>query len=105
MRQSGEMKQEQQNRSVGRTFWDTIHEPGVSTALSAFISEVDPVEVLGTLAYIFLSIYGKSGAYPMRFWVFWALLAGYHVGIKPLSGLLHRMIGRMREQRYWTGLL
>jgi len=80
---------------VGRTLWDLAHE--------------NPVEVLATLAYVLPWFYGKSGSSPVRFWVFLASLAGYHILVRlrrdttnPKSRSLtavRRKRGRVRDDK------
>jgi hypothetical protein len=72
---------------VGRTPYDLLHEHGIASAAARVLASIDAVELLGTLAYILLGLFGKSGL-PMRMWVFLAVLAGYHVVGKPVARLL-----------------
>jgi hypothetical protein len=78
--------------TVGRTAFDVIHEQGIAAALAKVIRKFDPVEVLATTAYVLFGLFMKSGGLVMRFWVFCALLAGYHWLVRPLGGYLEKVL-------------
>ncbi|PYU18714.1 MAG: hypothetical protein DMG32_25780 [Acidobacteria bacterium] len=63
---------------VGHTPVDLLYEKGIQRTLAKLLAELDPVEILGTVVYVVLSIWGKSNALVLPFWLFIALLAGYH---------------------------
>ncbi len=79
---------------VGRTPYDLLYEKGLAGALARLLSEFDSIEVLATLTYILLGIFGKSSGPIMRLWVFLGLLVGYHVILKPISSLLWSVVRR-----------
>ena len=82
---------------VGRTPYDLLHEWRVLAAVARLISGMDAVELLASVAYIVLGLWGKSAGSVMRFWVFLTLLSGYHVILKPLGSLLWVLVGRPRR--------
>jgi hypothetical protein len=80
--------------TVGRTAYDLIYEQGISAALGKLILALDPVEVLATLVYILFGLWVKGNGLVMRFWVFCALLGGYHLVFKPAGGAFARLMER-----------
>jgi hypothetical protein len=78
---------------VGRTPYDLLHEHGIAHAVAKVLRSIDAVELLGTLSYILLGLFGKSGL-PMRMWVFLALLAGYHIVGKPVGSFFEMSVER-----------
>ncbi len=81
-------------RLVGRTPYDLLYEHGLTGSLARLLGEFDAIEVLATLTYILLGLFGKSGGPIMRFWVFLGLLTGYHVILKPVGSLLWSVVHR-----------
>lgn len=76
---------------VGRTSIDLLYEAGVSKAFARLVSDADAVEILGTIVYVTLSIWGKSDGLPMPFWLFAVSLAAYHLVARPsLAWLLRK---------------
>jgi hypothetical protein len=84
---------------VGRTPVDLLYERQLSSALARFIDQLDPVEVLGTLVYVLLGVWGKSSGLEMRFWVFVTSLAGYHVLLKPIAKRISSWAGKYRTNQ------
>jgi hypothetical protein len=81
---------------VGHTAVDLLYDKGLSAAAAKVISSIDAVELLATGGYILFGLF-KAGNLVMRFWVFLALLAGYHVFVKPLASLLSRVIDQIKN--------
>jgi len=75
---------------VGRTPFDLLHESGSSKALSRFLQETDPVELMFIIAYVVLSGWGGSQHPVWPFSYFGVSLVAYHIIGRPLaSGLTH----------------
>jgi len=76
---------------VGHTPVDLLYEKGIQRTLAKLLAELDPVEILATVVYVVLSIWGKSKDLVLPFWLFIALLAGYHTLARPILRLIFRI--------------
>jgi hypothetical protein len=84
---------------VGHTAVDLLYEKGIQRAFAKLVAELDPVEVLGTIAYVTLNIWGKPSAPLLSLGYFLLLLAGYHVVARPALGLVFRHFARPSKPR------
>jgi hypothetical protein len=82
--------------AVGHTAIDLLYDKGLSGSVAKLIGNMDAIEVLATTSYVLLGLF-KSGNLVMRFWVFLALLAGYHVFVKPVASLLTRALDQIKK--------
>jgi hypothetical protein len=83
---------------VGRTSVDLLYDRGLQAAAAKLIAGMDATELFGTAAYVLLRLFSKSDQPVMRFWVFSALLATYHVVAKPVEGLLWALVERLKKR-------
>lgn len=74
--------------AVGRTAYDLMHEGGVQHAFGKFLRNLDPLELLITIAYVTLSGWGNSPHPVWSFTYFIGFLLVYHVLLRPLTGWL-----------------
>ena len=76
---------------VGHTPVDLLYEKGIQRTFAKLLAELDPVEILGTVVYVVLNIWGKSDDLVLPFWLFVALLAGYHALARPILRMIFRI--------------
>ena len=79
--------------SIGRTPSDLLYESGVSKALSRFVGEIDPVELLFITAYVILSGWGNSQHPIWPFSYFGLSILGYHLAGRPIAKYFMRRAG------------
>src|ERR1700693_1001757 len=82
--------------AVGHTAIDLLYDKGLSGAVAKIIGSMDAIELLATISYVLFGLL-KSGNLVMRFWVFLALLAGYHVIVNPLASLFTRALDQIKK--------
>ena len=82
---------------IGRTAWDVAHAAGVAGHADRVLGELDPVELMAVLLYAYLV--WKAPDKAPSFVLFVALLAGYHLVLRPLLRIgaiaLATVVGRM----------
>jgi len=72
--------------AFGRTVWDFLTETGAQRPVSKLLAEVDPIEILGTVTYLFIAWLRPESLISIL--SFLGLLALYHLVLKPFYRII-----------------